>query len=170
MPQQRPAAIAAATPVAKRLLRVVRASSASGVVASAVVIVSAAGRLSPQLDGLGDVAGADLFAGGKVGDGARDLLDAVEGARREAEPGSGLLQQCRPGLIGLAVCVDVLRRQPGVRLALPGLLAGECCGDTPAYVFRAFAVGRLLQRFGGNGRHVDVEVDAIEQRPRELPR
>ena len=61
-----------------------------------------------------------------------------------------------------------LRRQPGVRLFLPGLLAGECCGDTPAYVFRAFAVGRLLQRFGGNGRHVDVEVDAIEQRPREL--
>ena len=52
--------------------------------------MSAAGRLSPQLDGLGDVAGADLFAGGKVGDGARDLLDAVEGARREAEPGSGL--------------------------------------------------------------------------------
>lgn len=75
------------------------------------------------LDGLGDVSGADVVAGGQIGDRPRDFENAVPGAGRQVELGCCLLQQFVASRVGLAAGVDFLGAQPGVRLLLPGLLA-----------------------------------------------
>ena len=58
-------------------------SPAAAVVAvtSGIMEILTESELRAVLDGLGDVVGGDVFRSGQVGDGTRDLQDAVVGAR-----------------------------------------------------------------------------------------
>ena len=122
------------------------------------------------LHGFGDVPGGDLLRALQVGDGAGDLQDAGVGAVGQAQPLAGEQQQLlrvgRHGAGGVQVPgaelgVDAdARRVAGVARALhrSGRLH-------PAAHLGGGLLRRVLgEALGGNGLHLDVHVDAVQQR------
>ena len=74
------------------------------------------------LDGYEQVGRGGGVGAGQVGDGARDLEDAVVGARGEVQLFHGLLQEPAEGGVGSAVRADLRMRHAGVD---GGARAGE---------------------------------------------
>jgi hypothetical protein len=114
----------------------------------------------------------DAVAPGEVGDGAGDAEDAVEAASREAHRFGGLREEAAAGLVG---------RRHGVEQFAVGLgvgadpMRGVAIGlnlarhpHPPAHFGRAFGRRRQDEVGGGDAGHLDMEVDAVEQRPRNL--
>ena len=112
------------------------------------------------------------LAAGQIGDGARHAQHAGIAARRQPERVGGLRQQalavgirCGVGLQGLAIGFGVAADGgAGIARSLPGPCGGDAGGDLRA------GLGRRRQReIGGRQRrHLDVQIDAVEQRPRQF--
>jgi hypothetical protein len=122
----------------------------------------------PVLHGLGHM--GHLRAGGarQVGNGARHLQGAVRAAGRPAQAAGGGLQELRGS-----------RVQGGVGVDAPGPAApGWTCPGAPARgraratrsrtVALASPAGASSSSLGGQGGHLHMQVDAVEQRPAEL--
>ena len=123
---------------------------------------------APILHGLGHMRSLDVRAAGQIGNGARDLQHAVQAAPRPAHArgrrlhkasGRGrelqVLVHCRPlqRLVGHALAFE--RQRMGAHHAFADLRRG-------------LAGGGLQQLRGRQGRHFDMQVDAVKQRPAEL--
>ena len=102
------------------------------------------------------------------------LEDAVEAARREAHRVGGLAHEGEPLAVRPGDLLEHLRRAGGVgrdpgkpeidiALRLPPARRGDPRRD----LGRAFGRRRQHHVGGGDRRHLDDEVDAVEQRPRE---
>ena len=123
------------------------------------------GTAGPRRGGRSRIAGA----AGEVGDGARDAAHAGDGARRQAEARGGAFQQRVPVAVERrhrAAARATVSRAFAARAARLLALArrhdarrGSPRSDSPGSRVRELAVGQR--------RHVDVQVDAIEQRPRQ---
>ena len=121
------------------------------------------------LDGLGDVARQDLFRVFEVGDGARDAQDAVVGAGGEAELGDGVFHLLFAFAVELAEAAQGARSHLGVaelaeRLQAPALALARR-EDAFADDGRFLGLLVLRQLLVFHRRHLDVQVDAVEQRP-----
>ena len=122
------------------------------------------------LEGLGGVAFFDQITSFEVGDRAGDLEDAVEGTRGEGEPPGREAEQ----LLGvgcescLGVGADVHDRHVAVELCRLGEARGlQAAGGDHAFadgsgVLRAARLAGEL--FVVHPRHVDKQVDAVEER------
>src|SRR2546429_8772421 len=122
---------------------------------------------TPVLDRFGDVGDGDRRFAGEVGYGARELQHPVVGARREMELADGLSQQRAGLLFRGAEALDFARAQPGVAFAL----AHELSLMRPFHALpdrrRIFAATRLNEFVLAHGGHLDLDVDAIEERSEE---
>lgn len=110
----------------------------------------------------------DAISPGEVGDGARHLEDAIIGAGRKRKLLHRLLEQVTQRGVEDAELLELRWEHPGIgrqrgaiesaQLHLPGLL------DAFADGAGGFA-GLIIAELGdGQGRGLDVEVDAVEQR------
>jgi hypothetical protein len=123
----------------------------------------------PQLHGLGQVRHADALAAGQVGHGARHLQRAVQaaaatspGARRPAA-GSALA-----GVVEHAVGVDA-RPASSAALGSPGAPAAAArAAATRAATMALGSPSAAHQLVGRHRRHLHLQVDAVEQRARQL--
>jgi hypothetical protein len=124
------------------------------------------------LDGFRDVGGADGFGTVEVGDGTRNLQDAVVGARRESQARHGAFEQPVAIRRDVAVLPELPRAHLRIAVNLFTLealhlpLAG--IHNARPNFRRAFATRTLPQFAVLHGRHVDVDIDAIEQRTGNL--
>ena len=127
------------------------------------------------LDGFADVLGGDFFGAGEVGDGTRDLEDAVVGARAEVELAQRHAQEAFAVGIErderfqvlrahLRVAADLAFGRKALVLNLPRL------EDAVADVGGAFRGVGAQQRLVLDGGNFDVDVDAVEQRAEILLR
>lgn len=128
------------------------------------------GERAPVADRLGDLRGRRGRIAGQIGDRAGDLQHAEIRARRPAEALAGLAQQPLAVVGRAAQVVGLAAAQHVVRLALPRQLHGarsrDALGDHGA---RLAGRRRARREFGHRQRgHVDLDVDAIEQRPGQL--
>src|SRR5579885_70092 len=123
----------------------------------------------PILDGLRDVRGGDGFGAIEVGDRAGDLENAVVGAGGEAEAGHGTLKQALAVRRDVAVFPDLARAHLRVAVNLFSFealqLALARLDDARADFRRTFSARTLPQFAVLHGGHVDVDIDAVEQRP-----
>ena len=115
----------------------------------------------------------DVGAGLEVGDGAGDFEDAIVGPRGHVHALHGVFQLFQAGGIGLGVFVEQRRGHLGVavdaRLVLEAaLLQGTGCDDALADGGAGFArcFARHLVKI--DGLDLDLQVDAVEQRARNL--
>ena len=122
----------------------------------------------PVLNGLVEVGGFDGIGSLQVGDGAGDLQDAVVGAGAKSEFLHRHFQHVLAILVQGAVGADQTRVHPGVAgdLAAGEPLLLDCAG-----VFDPAAddLGGFPRLFAGdlcvlNGRHFDMNVDAVQKR------
>ena len=108
-----------------------------------------------------------MLDAGQVGDRARHLEHAVIGARRQTQPRDRLLEQRLALRIRRAVTVDLARRR-AARWACPAARAARArAAATRARIAcGGLAAGVLRIRSSCTGRrHLDLQVDAVEQRP-----
>ena len=107
---------------------------------------------------------ADRAGGAEIGDGAGDAQDAVKAARRPAEARRHALQELRCGSIETAMLVERAagERAVGDALAIERALARD--RDALRDDRARLAVGAAGELCGGDGGHLDLQVDAIEQR------
>ena len=121
------------------------------------------------LDGFAEVGGGDAGLAGEVGDGARDLQDAVVGAGGEAELVDGCVEELLRRVVEAAVLLHVLRSHVSVEeeglVGEPFELIMPRLFNALAHLQRRFAGGGAAQHVVAEGRHLDVDVDAVEQRP-----
>jgi len=134
------------------------------------IMSGASGSVSAAVEpailyGLGYVRGRDGRRGRKIGDGARDLEHAMIAARRQAETADRLFEQLRAPGIRRTVTVDFACAQAGVGLALALLLPFAGCTHARAYDCGRFALLPAREIVLRHGRHFDLQVDAVEQRP-----
>jgi hypothetical protein len=125
----------------------------------------------PVLQGLGKVGRLDAGSAGQVGDGAGELEHPVVGAGRELELAHGRFHQALAGVVQAAPAPDLGRAhlavgaQPAageaLRLELPG--RDHALADALRRLAAALA-GQLVIL---DLRHLDVDIDPIEQRPRQ---
>ncbi len=113
------------------------------------------------------VLGGDALLAVQVGDGAGDFEDAVVGAGAQAQPADGHFQRALAGLVEGAELAEKPGRDVGVVEAAL-VLEGVGTLDTPAHFGGGNAFARAAQLLVGDGRHFDVEVDAVEQGAAEL--
>jgi len=113
-----------------------------------------------------------LFISLDIGDRPRHFQDAVIGAGGKAEPVHGRLHQGRAGLIDPAVLADMTRLHLGIGVDAvagePPLLDSAGAGHAAANRRRRFA-----QSIGGDlveldGRHFDMNIDAVHERARNF--
>jgi hypothetical protein len=117
---------------------------------------------------LGHMRHLGAVGAGQVGDGAGNFQGTVRAAGRPAEPGGGHIEELGGGIVQPQVLVDLLALQAlvGFALARNGSLArqGAALADAGGGL-----TWRCLQQVGRRQRgHVDVQVDAVEQRAAEL--
>lgn len=120
------------------------------------------------LNGFKQVGLRDVPGPGQIGDGAGHLKDAVVGAGGERELLHGLLQQIAQRGAEGAVGLDIGREHPGIggqagaaeahQLILPGLFDALPDGGG------GFTGPVTAQLGDGEGRSLDVQVDAVKQR------
>ena len=128
----------------------------------------------PIADRLGDVRGAHRRVAGEIGDRARHLEHPVIGARRQRQPRHRLRQQCRA--LGVRArngrrprAAAAARSRMRWRSTWRSRAALVAPADDAAGLGRRAVAGRhraTRQGLGRDCRHVDPEVDAIEQRAR----
>lgn len=106
---------------------------------------------------------ADIVAAGEVGNGSGNLEYAVPGAGRQVELRRGLLEQLAARLVRLTTGVDFPRVEAGVGLGLAGRLPGQGGFDPRTHRGRGFPFSPFGKRFGGQGGHLDDQVDAVEE-------
>lgn len=110
----------------------------------------------------------DLLAAFQVGDGAGHLEDAVVGAGRETEAVGYHLQH--PVAVGVqfAEFLDEARRHLGIAMdfgaAVALLLNMAGALDPPGDVGRTFRLAAISKIAILDRRHLDVDVDAVQQR------
>src|SRR5207247_7617727 len=148
-----------------------RADARQGMVASRAqcrtpLIAKLEGTLeTPVLDRFGDVGDGYRRFTGEVGYGAGELEHPVVSARREMELADGLSQQRAGLLFCRAEALDFARTQPGVGFAL----AQELSFVRPFHAFshprRLLAATGVNEFVFAHGGHLDLDVDAIEERP-----
>ena len=122
---------------------------------------------------LGDVVARHRRGAFEIGQGARHPQYPVIAARRQHQPLGGALQQGAAGRIGGGDLVEqfainfgigadaAVRRQYLVTRSLTGAGGGDAAGDLGAGLGRR----REGQVGGRDGGDVDMQVDAVEQRP-----
>ena len=126
------------------------------------------------VDGFGEVFGGDGRGGGKVGDGAGDLEDAVVAAGGEALAGHRPFEQGFAGGIERAELADLAGRHCGIgedalapkafELSAAGF--DNAFADVGGWLGGAVRAAAELGEF--YGRHVDVDIDAVHQRAGDL--
>jgi transcriptional regulator with XRE-family HTH domain len=108
---------------------------------------------------------------GEVGDRPRDPKGAVQPADREIQPRNGELQQPVRGCVQRRPPLEVRRREVRVSEAghVPPALRGRGPGadDALAHPRRGLSGGAALEVRPGDRRHRNVQVDAVEQGPRD---
>jgi hypothetical protein len=123
----------------------------------------------PVLDGFGDVAGADVFLGGQVGDGAGNFEDPVVGAGAEPELGHGCFEELLGVGADRAEFLYLPRPHLGVGVDLSTLEAEKLPLPSASHPFPD-ALGALplgtgddvLESDLGN---IDLDVDPVKERP-----
>lgn len=125
------------------------------------------------LDGLGDVVGLDSVGGFEVGDGAADFEQAVESTGGEAEALEGGIQETLGGAVEAAVVAELQGAHIGVdpRTMKLGkarflMFAG---GEHPLRHRPARFARRALELLQCHRRDLDMEVDPVQQGPRDPP-
>lgn len=117
------------------------------------------------LDCFGDVDLADHFYAAKVGNGACHFQYAMVGARRPVQSRHRRTQQLLGSRVRPAMTVDFRGGEGAIGLALALQLARKslfhACGDC----LRSFAGSLFQQVFLRQRGHLDLQVDAIQQRP-----
>src|ERR1041385_397960 len=119
---------------------------------------------TPVLDRFGDVGDGDRRFAGEVGDGAGELEHPVVGARREMELADGLSQQRARALFCRAEALDFARAQPGVALALPRKLPLVRPFHALPHPRRLLAATGMNELVFAHCGHLDLDIDAIEER------
>ena len=122
----------------------------------------------PVLDRFGNVLGLDLLAGAKVGDGARDLENPVMRPGREGQAPDGHFQGAfGGGGFQRAQLAQTPWRQAGLDETAFRLAGAR--GQDPLAHLGGCGAGLLpAHLLVSHGRHFDVQVDAIEQRPADF--
>ena len=105
---------------------------------------------------------------GQVGDGARHLQRPVRRTGAPAQLGGGRLQEAQGGVVECGMPVDrgALQGLVGRALPIDGARSGRF--HPGADGSRGFARRRAQQQLGWQRGHLDVEIDAVEQRSAEL--
>lgn len=123
------------------------------------------------LNGFGQMGLFDALAAGQVGDGAGDFEDAGVAAGRETEAVGDHLEQLVSGLVHDAELADVAGLHLAVGVQAVGfqsralqLSSGLDPGADGGGGFAVDRVGEILVRHAG---HLDMQVDAVEQRTGE---
>src|SRR5262249_515242 len=116
-------------------------------------------------DRLGDVRRCDGRLSGKVGDRARKLQHAVIGAGGEIESGDRLPEQILRPAFRRAMALSFARPQPAVDLSLALQLPLPRTLDAASHLSRAFSFLCSDQLLVPEYRHLDLYVNAIQQRP-----
>jgi len=126
-------------------------------------------RLLPILDRLGDVGDADLWLTRQIRDRARNFQHSRIAARREPERAHRPLQQARAAFVVTAVLAHLARAHlriavdrgslQALALRRPRALNPRSHGRRPLSQWRRH---ELIVR---QRRHLDVQVDAVQQRP-----
>ena len=116
---------------------------------------------------------ADRVLAGEIGDGAGDAEDPGIAAGRKLHRGGGLGEELTAGFVRrgenierIAIELRICAGAPGVDCAAG--LAGAGGGDAGGNLVRAFGRRRQYQIGGGDGRDLDMQVDAVEQRAGDL--
>ena len=122
----------------------------------------------PVLHGLGHMAHFGRGCTRQVGNGARHLQRTVRAAGRPAQAGSGGVEEFGGGILQVQVGVDLLALQRLVGLALPRQCHGAGLRHAFADRLAGFARGCLHQLVGGQGGHLHMQVNAVQQRAAEL--
>lgn len=125
-------------------------------------------------EGLREMRAADDRAAVEIGDGARDLEDAVIATRRKPHRVGGVTQEFHAGGIGRrdrvengAACFGIdAKLRPPERLEPLGL-HGARRRDPRRDFLASFRWRRQHEIGRADGGHFDVEVDAVEERPRQ---
>src|SRR5205823_1088456 len=126
----------------------------------------------PVLDGFGDVRGADGLGALEVGDGTRDFQNAVVGAGAQTQAGHGVFEQAFALGGNIAIFADLSGAHLGVAVNLFTLVALELAAPGRHHP-RANLVGGVAARVVPqlavlDGGHVDMDVNAVEQRSRDF--
>ena len=121
---------------------------------------------------LGDVDAGDACLAVEIGKRAGDAKCPVIAACAQAERVGGLAQKRAPGVVGRG---DILEQAPvaiGIGARTRMLQRGEALGldgagrsDTGANLGASFGGGRQHEVCGADRRHLDLQIDAVEQRP-----
>ncbi len=120
---------------------------------------------TPVLDRFGDVGDGYRRFAGEVGYGAGELEHPVVSARREMELADGLSQQRAGFLFCRAEALDFARAQPGVAFALAQELSFVRPFHALSHPRGILAATGVNEFVFAHGRHLDLDVDAIEERP-----
>ena len=114
---------------------------------------------------------ADFLGAVEIGQRARDAQHAMITARRQAHGIGRIAQQREPGIvgardvfqdrtIGLRIDPDIGEPELSIARGLDVARAGDAGGDLAA----TFRPRRQNEVGGGDRRHFDVQIDAVEQR------
>lgn len=126
----------------------------------------------PILDRLGEMLGADVVGPREVGDRARHLEQPVKGPGGESEAEHRGAQQLLGGAIEPAVAPHLARAHVRVRVQARMRDESPLLSLARGLYARADRRARLLALFAGqigrgHGRHPELEIDPVEQRPRD---
>src|SRR6267378_5960954 len=119
---------------------------------------------TPVLDRFGDVGDGYRRFAGEVGYGAGKLEHPVVSARREMELPDSLSQQRTGLLFCRAETFDFARAQPVVVFALARKLSIVRSFNALPHPCRVLAATRMDEFVFAHGGHLDLDIDAIEQR------
>ncbi len=147
--------------------------SRAGAVTAVCACVPDSPRLNarPVLQGLSQMGRGDDVAAGEIGDGTRELEHTVEGTRGELQALTGGFEQRLGARFDIAIAAHLFGAHLGIAgdgtASKAGALArtrGEDPRTNTLRVLTFTPVGQLLILDAG---HLDVDVDAIEQRAAE---
>jgi hypothetical protein len=119
------------------------------------------------LHGLGQMLGGDTVGAVEVGDGARDFENAVVGARAQPHAPHRHFERALAGGIKLAQPPQIAGWNVGVIVAA-SLLNLPRRADTIAHLGGRNAAILTAQLLVSDGGHLDVQIDAVQQRAAEL--
>ena len=118
-------------------------------------------------DGLVKVVRSDVRGVFEVRDCSRDAEDAIVGAGAEFERLHGLLEKCSGRLVQLAVLADEARGHPCIVSAgsfeTKRLVMATTC-DAVAHCGAGFTIGASGHFSKRDGRHFDLDINAVEER------
>jgi len=127
----------------------------------------------PVLDGLGNVLRFDGVTVFQVGDGQRQLEDAVEGAGGEVKLFHGGLEQALRRVFDVAELPYLGGRHLGVTGQSRSLetfeLPGTCGAHSGLHFFRCFAESHIGQFFVIDMWHLDEYIHPVDERPADAP-